>query len=84
MRPLCEIERRSGLSLGTTVDWMSTFGGLEVFQDLRKSMKCSLKVRDAIPSGDEMPGGVSMTQSHFEPQVKKVFFPPDGDCAAWD
>ena len=41
-------------------------------------MKCSLKVRDAIPSGDEMPGRVSMTQSHFEPQVKKVFFPPDG------
>jgi len=41
-------------------------------------MKCSLKVRDAIPSGDEMPGGVSMTQSHFEPQVKKVFFPLDG------
>jgi len=67
------------LSLETTVDWMSTFWwSRSLFEDLRKSMKCSLKVRDAIPSGDEMPGGVSMTQSHFEPQVKKVFFPLDG------
>ena len=47
-------------------------------------MKCSLKVRDAIPSGDEMPGGVSMTQSHFEPQVKKCFSLQTGVCAAWD